>query len=125
MNPIQSGNASRLMARLTLAALVLTAPAALLAKGGSGGGGGAVDVPRVVESRVTGYVTAINHSAGTLTVGASYYGSGQLKVTSATKFSFLTGSGGFANVKLGDWVEARYLFSTKEATKISVTPSSP
>jgi len=125
MTPIQSGNASRLMARLTLAALVLAAPAAVLAKGGGGGGGGAVDVTKVVESRVTGYVTAINHGAGTLTEGASYYGSGQLKVTSATKFSFLTSSGGFTDVKLGDWVEARYLFSAKEATKISVTPSSP
>lgn len=113
------------MARLTMAALVLAAPAAVLAKGGSGGGGGAVYVPKVVESRVTGYVTAINHGAGTLTVGASYCGSGQLKVTSATKFSFLTGSGGFTDVKLGDSGEVRFLFSTREAIKISVTPSSP
>ncbi len=125
MNPVQTGSVSRLTTRLALAALVLTASTALWAKGGSGGGGGSVDVPKVVESRVTGYVTAISHSAGTLTVGASYYGSGQLKVTSATKFSFLSGSGGFAEVKLGDWVEARYIFSTKEATKISVTPASP
>lgn len=124
MNPIQSGSVSRLMAQITLAALVLAAPVSLWAAGGGGGGGGGGST-KAVESRVTGYVTAINHSAGTLTVGASYYGSGQLKVTSATKFSFLTGSGGLANVKLGDWVEARYLFSTKEATKISVTPSSP
>ena len=95
MNPVQAGSVSRLTTRLALAALVLTASTALWAKGGSGGGGGgSVDAPKVVESRVTGYVTAISHSAGTLTVGASYYGSGQLKVTSATKFSFLSGSGG-------------------------------
>lgn len=124
MNPVPTGSVSRLTTRLALAALVLTASTALWAKGGSGGGG-SVDAPKVVESRVTGYVTAISHSAGTLTVGASYYGSGQLKVTSATKFSFLSGSGGFTEVKLGDWVEARYIFSTKEATKISVTPASP
>ena len=59
MNPIQSGSVSRLMAQITLAALVLAAPVSLWAAGGGGGGGGGGST-KVVESRVTGYVTAIS-----------------------------------------------------------------
>ena len=108
-----------------LAALAVALPQGAQAAGGSkstGGGGGST---KVVESVVTGYVTAINYSAGTITIGASYYGSGALKVTSATKYSFLTSSGGFTDIKVGDWAEARYVWSTKEATKISITSVSP
>ncbi len=116
---------SQLASTLTLlAALAVALPNGALAKGGSGGGGGG-STPKVVESVVTGYVTAIDYSAGTISIGASYYGSGVLKVTSATKYSFLTSSGGFTDIKVGDWAEARYVWSTKEATKISITSVSP
>ena len=27
----------------------------------------------------------------------------------------------FSDIKLGNWVEARYIYSTKEATKLSIT----
>lgn len=85
--------------------------------GGGGGGGGSV----VAESRVTGYVTAINYVNKTITIGASYYGSGALKVDSNTKISMDNVSCDFEAIKLGDWIEARYVFSTKIATKLSGT----
>jgi hypothetical protein len=118
---------SQLASTLTLlAALAVALPQGAQAAGGSkSGGGGGGSTPKVVESVVTGYVTAIDYSAGTISIGASYYGSGALKVTSATKYSFLTSSGGFTDIKVGDWAEARYVWSTKEATKISITSVSP
>lgn len=123
-----NSRAPRLAALLTLAtALTLAAPIGSYAAGGSngGGGGGGGGTPKVVEARVTGYVTAIDHSAGTISIGASYYGSGALKVTADTKYSFLSSGSGFTDIKLGDWAEARYLYTTREATKISVTSVSP
>lgn len=90
------------------------------AKGGSGGGGGTVTTP-VFESRVTGYITAINYVNKTITVGASYYGNGSLKVDSTTKISMNTVNCDFEAVKLGDWMEARYDWTTKIATKLSGT----
>lgn len=120
---------SQLASTLTLlAALTAALPNGVQASGGSNGGGGSGGgggSTKVVESVVTGYVTAIDYSAGTITIGASYYGSGVLKVTSATKYSFLTSGGGFTDIKVGDWAEARYIWSTKEATKISITSVSP
>ncbi len=119
--------ASKLASTLTLlAALAVALPNGALAKGGSGGGGGGGgSTPKVVESRVTGYVTAIDYSAGTISIGASYYGSGALKVTENTSYSFLSSGSGFTDIKVGDWAEARYIWSTKEATKISITSVSP
>ena len=116
---------SQLASTLTLlAALAVALPNGALAKGGSGGGG-TPKAPKVVESRVTGYVTAIDYSAGTISIGASYYGSGALKVTEDTSYSFLSSSSSFIDIKVGDWAEARYVWSTKEATKISITSVSP
>lgn len=114
---------------LTLvSALLLAGSADLLAAGrnrsstgGGGGGGGGVSTPKVVESRVTGYITAIDHVQGTVVIGASYYGSGSLRVTSSTKISLNNFNCDFEQLRLGDWVEARYLFATKEATKLEVT----
>lgn len=88
------------------------------AKGGSGGGGGST---ATFEARVTGYVTAIDYVNHTITVGASYYGSGNLKVDANTKISFNNVNCTFEALKLGDWVEARYDFTTKVATKLSAS----
>ena len=84
--------------------------------GGGGGGGGAI-----TDSRVTGYATAVDYAAGTISVGASYYGSGILKVTSSTKIQLNRESVAFNQIKVGDWVEARYNFTTKVASKLEVT----
>lgn len=113
----------RVRRALFIAALALTAgvfltPNGANAKGGSSTGGGST---KPVESRVTGYVTAIDYSANTITVGASYYGSGALKVTTSTSISLNNSNCDFGQLQLGDWVEARYIYTTKEATKLSAT----
>lgn len=89
--------------------------------GGGGGGGGSVKAPKVAESRVTGYITAIDYANHTLVIGASYYGSGSLRVGASTKVSLNTINATFADLKQGDWCEARYDWTTKLATKLSVT----
>ena len=107
------------IAAVAIASVAAIVPTQALAKGGSTAGGGST--PKVVESRVTGYATAIDYSTGTITVGASYYGSGALHVTSSTSISVNNVNAEFSDIKLGDWVEARFIYSTKEATKLSVT----
>lgn len=102
---------------LLLGALAPSLHAAGANKGGVGGGGSV----KTVEARVTGYITAIDHSAGTLTVGASYYGSGKLVVTPSTKISLDAVNCTFDQLTLGTWVEARYNFATKAATKLSAS----
>jgi hypothetical protein len=86
--------------------------------GGGGGGGGSV---KTYEARVTGYITAIDYVNSTLTVGASYYGSGQLKVDAKTNISIDAVNCSFDTLKLGDWCEARYDWTSKTATKLSCT----
>jgi hypothetical protein len=110
-------------------ALLVTAAFALLpnlatAKGGSnsgGGGGGGGGLVKTYEARVTGYVTAIDYVNSTITIGASYYGSGLLKVTANTSISLDNVSCDLDTLGLGDWVEARYDWTTKNATKLSAT----
>jgi hypothetical protein len=87
------------------------------ASGGSGGSGGGSNKP--AEARVTGYVTAIDYQNCTITVGASYYGTGILKVTSDTNISFDNVNCDLTSIKLGDWMEARYDYSTHNATKLA------
>ena len=109
-------------ALLALIGSAVLTPATVEAAGGkSGGGGGGGGGGSVTESRVTGYVTAIDYTAKTVQIGASYYGSGQLKVTSDTKISLNNINATFSDVKLGQWCEARYDFATKIATKLSNT----
>ena len=117
------GGASLLTAFVTLLlAFVAFTPSAVQAAGAnSGGGGGGGGGSTIVESRVTGYITAIDYANQTLTVGASYYGTGKLLVTSATKISLNNVNCSMNQIKLGDWAEARYNWTTKEATKLSVT----
>lgn len=120
MNGIPSGLTAYL-ARGVCVALVLVATAtspSVVAAGGSksGGGGGST---KTVEARVTGYVTAIDATLRTITIGASYYGSGALKVSELTKISWNNVTCTFEDLKLGMWVEARYDFATKVATKLS------
>lgn len=107
-----------------LAALIVTAsvsfmPATATAAGGSGGGGGGGGSVKTYEARVTGYITAIDYVNSTLTVGASYYGSGKLKVDANTKISIDLVNCSFDTLKLGDWAEARYDWVSKTATKLS------
>lgn len=110
-----------------LLAFIFAAPPTAQAAGrnsstaSGGGGGGSVKAPKVAESRVTGYITAIDYVNHTLVVGASYYGSGSLRVDSSTKVSLNNLNGSFADLKQGDWCEARYDWTTKLATKLSVT----
>lgn len=117
-------SASLLTTLLTLlVALSIATPtksfAAGKSKGGGGGGGGST----VSEARVTGYVTAIDYANSTLSIGASYYGSGALHITSATKISLDNLNCSLEQLQLGDWVEARYVYSnaTKLATKLSAS----
>lgn len=119
-NSFRRAHRALLITALALTAGVFLAPNGANAKGGTGGGGGGGNT-KPVESRVTGYVTAIDYSANTITIGASYYGSGALKVTGSTSISLNNANCDFGQLQLGDWVEARYIYSTKEATKLSVT----
>jgi hypothetical protein len=117
------GGASLMTAFVTLLlAFVAFAPSAVQAAGGSNsGGGGGGGGSTILEVRVTGYITAIDYVNQTLTVGASYYGTGKLLVTSATKISLNNVNCSLNQIKLGDWAEARYNWTTKEATRLSVT----
>ena len=116
---------NRSLLALSLGVSLLATGANAMASGGSksggGGGGGGGGSVKVAESRVTGYVTAIDYLNKTITIGASYYGSGVLKVDSSTKISMNTVNCAFEDLKVGDWIEARYVFSTKLATKLSGT----
>lgn len=124
MKTLVKTSASLLTTLLTLlVALSITTPtrsfAAGKSKGGGGGGGGST----VVEARVTGYVTAIDYANSTLSIGASYYGSGALHITSATKISLDNLNCSLEQIQLGNWVEARYVYSStaKLATKLSAS----
>lgn len=105
-----------------LALALVALPSVISAAGGSGGGGGGGGGgTKTFEARVTGYITAIDYANGTVIVGQSYYGSGALKVDSSTKISIDTANGSLEELKLNDWAECRYDYTTKVATKISVT----
>ncbi|MCB1099185.1 MAG: hypothetical protein KDN22_26685 [Verrucomicrobiae bacterium] len=98
---------TRAMIVLAFAAVwAIHKPLDVFAKGGSGGGGGRV---KVTEYRVTGYVGAIDYEKGTIQIGASYYGSGELIVTDSTDISLDNVSCSLDNLEIGDWVEARYV----------------
>ena len=125
MKTLVKTSASLLTTLLTLlVALSITTPtrsfAAGKSKGGGGGGGGG---STVVEARVAGYVTAIDYANSTLSIGASYYGSGALHITSATKISLDNLNCSLEQIQLGNWVEARYVYSStaKLATKLSAS----
>jgi hypothetical protein len=90
---------------LTLAAMTVAQPLSTFGKGGSGGGGS----NKTVEYRVTGYITAIDYENSKIEIGASYYGSGMLEVTSDTSISFDNNSCSLEDLQMGDWVEARYV----------------
>ena len=89
--------------------------------GGGGGGGGGGTPKLATEARVTGYVTAIDYVNHTITIGASYYGFGLLKVDANTKISFDNVNCTFEELAVGDWVEARYDYTTRTATKLSAS----
>ncbi|WP_414660105.1 hypothetical protein [Horticoccus sp. 23ND18S-11] len=105
------------LALLLAVSFVGSMPTMVNAKGGAGGGGSV----KVVESRVTGYVTAIDYVNSKIQIGASYYGSGLLNVTSSTDISLDNSACDFSAITLGTWVEARYDYATKNATKLSCT----
>lgn len=91
--------------------------------GGNGGGGGGT---KIVEARVTGYVTAIDYEHSTITIGSSYYGTGVLKVDSSTKISLDNSNCDLTTIRVGHWSEARYDVFNGTATKLACTtlPSS-
>lgn len=96
---------------------VVFAPS-LATAAGSGGTNSSKTVKTYV-ARVTGYVTAIDYVNGTITVGASYYGSGVLKVDDSTNISMDNLSCDFTDIEVGDWMEARYDWVSKTAVKLS------
>jgi hypothetical protein len=85
----------------------------LQASGGSGG--------NKYTIRITGYVTAIDNSAGTITFGTSYYNTGTVKVTAATKVVRNTVNSTAADIRLGDYGQADATYPGYEAKKIEVT----
>ena len=100
-----------------LFAAMSVAPAPSIASGGGGTGGGGSTKP--VELRVTGYVTAIDYDNSLITVGASYYGTGTLIISSTTKITFDNVSCDLSDIEVGDWAEVRYDSLTKVATKLA------
>ncbi len=106
---------------LIVAFTVSMMPTQSLAAGGSNAGGGGGGTPKPLELRVIGYVTSINYVNSTVTIGASYYGSSGLKVTSSTGISLNNINCSLGSILLGDWAEARYEYFTKNATKLTVT----
>lgn len=122
MNNMSKGFVASLVRGICVAlTLIVTASSPSVSAAGGKSGGGST---KTVEARVTGYVTAIDYTARTLTIGASYYGSGNLKVDSNTKISLNNVNCAFEDLALGTWVEARYDFTTRIATKLSATGSS-
>lgn len=123
-NPIVSTSKSilALLAGISLGIASLPATASGKNGGGSGGGsggGGGGGSTATFTARVTGYVTAIDYVSRTITIGASYYGSGALKVDDNTQISLNNVSCSFEELTLGDWIEARYDYTTRIATKLS------
>lgn len=106
---------------VALAVVIGGGPSLSLASGGTGGSGGGGGTPKPVELRVTGYVSAIDYAAGTISIGQSYYGSNSLKVDSSTRISINTVNASFTDIQLGDWTEARFIYPGLTATKLSVT----
>lgn len=106
------------MALLLAVSLFHVSPIANASGGSKSGGGGS---SKVVEARVTGYVTAIDYENSTITIGASYYGTGEFHVTSSTSISFNNVSCELDDLEVGDWVEARYEYASRIATKLSAT----
>ncbi|MCC7375294.1 MAG: hypothetical protein IT581_11630 [Verrucomicrobiales bacterium] len=122
MNTMSKGLVASLVRGVCIAlTLIVTASSPSVSAAGGKTGGGST---KTVEARVTGYVTAIDYTARTITIGASYYGSGNLKVDSNTKISLNNVNCAFEDLALGTWVEARYDFTTRIATKLSATGSS-
>ena len=109
------------MALLLTVGLFQANPTAQASGGSNSGGGGGGGSTKVYEARVTGYVTAIDYVNSTITVGASYYGSGALKVTSSTSISYNNVNCDLSGIQLGDWVEARYEYASKNATKLTAS----
>lgn len=109
---------------LAIAGGAVLAPESSLAAGANTGGAGGGGSVKTYEARVTGYITAIDPVNQTVQIGASYYGSGQLKVTSDTKISVGASNGSFSDLKVGQWAEARYDWASKVANKISIGASS-
>ena len=93
---------------------VLAAPGDVQGAGGSGGGSA-----KPFELRVTGYITSIDYEIGTIFVGTSYYGSGKVWVTTATKLSLDNVSCSLDVLKVGDWAEVRYDAYSQVANKIA------
>ncbi len=79
----------------------------------SGGGSGNTTF------RITGYVTAIDPVAGTITFGTSYYNTGTVKVSSSTKVVRNTVNSSAGDIRLGDYGQADVSF-TWDAKKIEV-----
>lgn len=77
--------------------LLVVAVCLLQASGGGNGGGGSATF------RITGYVTAINPAAGTITFGTSYYNTGTVKVSSSTKVVRNTVNSSAGDIRLGDY----------------------
>jgi hypothetical protein len=101
---------------LALAAGVsIAATPARAFSGGTGGGGST----KPLEIRVTGYITAIDYENGLIVVGASYYGTGTLHVTSSTKISLDNVNASFGDLQVGDFCEARYDYYTHAANKLA------
>lgn len=98
-----------------IAAMAFGQPADVFAKGGAGGGS-----TKVTEYRVTGYATQLDYESGTITVGASYYGSGSLVVTPDTAISLDNNGCSLDDLELGDWVEARYVIVLDPATGLYI-----
>lgn len=110
-----------LLLALELGLTSLPASAGGKNQNGGGGGGGGGTPKLATEARVTGYVTAIDYVNHTITIGASYYGFGILKVDANTRISFDNVNCTFEELAVGDWVEARYDYTTRTATKLSAS----
>lgn len=92
---------------------------ATLASGGGGGGG----TVKVTEYRMTGYITEIDRTNSTVTIGNSYYNIGILTVGAATSISLDNVNCDLDAIQVGKWVEARYTYTAggKSATKLVCT----
>lgn len=98
----------------TALGMLMMAVCLIHASGGNGGGGNST-------IRITGFVTAIDPVAHTVTFGTSYYSTGTVKVTSSTKVVRNTVNSTAADIRLGDYGQADVTYPGYEAKKIEVT----
>ena len=109
---------------LLLAIVLIAMPGLSLGAGGGGGGGGGSGGSTPKPIVYQGTITAINLEAGTITIGTSYYLTGQFRVDSSTKVVRAGANSTLELLNVGEFISAKVDPKTRIADKIEALGSS-